>query len=211
MADNTPLGDTEHDAFADTPWINTLVHWTQHTLLPNPRVALLGVCFGHQILARALGARVGRSAAGWEISAVDITLSAAGRRYFEGRNALGLYQLHKDIVFDVPKTLPPLPPAVPQKDAQILNLGSTALCEIHGLVLPGRFITVQGHPEFDARFMETVIRARHDIGAIDDKVYESGIERVAERHEGRLVAKVFVKFALEARDASLRSQTETAP
>src|SRR2546422_6234416 len=44
------------------------------------RVPMLAVCFGCQMLARARGGRVVLSPSGWEIGAVEVTLTAAGRR-----------------------------------------------------------------------------------------------------------------------------------
>lgn len=40
--------------------------------------AILGICFGHQVLARALGGEVGRHPAGWEVGSVRITLTPEG-------------------------------------------------------------------------------------------------------------------------------------
>lgn len=63
------------------PWINTLVQFTQRVYAQD-RVRLIGICFGHQIIARALGAPVGRSDIGWEIAVCDIDLTEKGKELF---------------------------------------------------------------------------------------------------------------------------------
>jgi GMP synthase (glutamine-hydrolysing) len=54
---------------------------------------VVGICFGHQIIARALGARVGRSDDGWEISVEEITLTDAGKDIF-GQDKLVCQYFH---------------------------------------------------------------------------------------------------------------------
>lgn len=51
---------------------------------------VVGICFGHQIIARALGSRVGRSDGGWEVSVEEITLTDAGKQMF-GKDKLVRY------------------------------------------------------------------------------------------------------------------------
>lgn len=46
----------------------------------DSQVPIVGICFGHQILARALGGQVNRSPGGWEVSVDRIELSETGRR-----------------------------------------------------------------------------------------------------------------------------------
>lgn len=73
---------SEYDSFASTPWITALVSFVQ-TVLAHPRVKLIGVCFGHQIIARAMGAKVGRNVSkGWEVSVTDVDLTTQGQNYF---------------------------------------------------------------------------------------------------------------------------------
>jgi GMP synthase-like glutamine amidotransferase len=72
---------SRHSAYADDDWIVRLTAYTCR-LLEEGRVRVIGVCFGHQIAARALGARVARSPQGWELSATKLGLTEEGRRVF---------------------------------------------------------------------------------------------------------------------------------
>lgn len=50
--------------------------------LDDPRVKILGLCFGHQIVGRALGAEGAKSDKGYEMSVCDVQLSEVGHRIF---------------------------------------------------------------------------------------------------------------------------------
>jgi GMP synthase-like glutamine amidotransferase len=70
-----------HNSFEDVPWINTLVEFTVKVLNQN-RIRTIGVCFGHQIVGRAMGIKIGRNPDGWEAAVNDIDLSEKGKQLF---------------------------------------------------------------------------------------------------------------------------------
>jgi GMP synthase-like glutamine amidotransferase len=80
------LTGSKHDAFDNDAWIVKLVEFTK-TVLEQRRVRVIGVCFGHQIVGRALGAKVDRSDKGWETSVTAINLTKRGQEIF-GKTAL---------------------------------------------------------------------------------------------------------------------------
>lgn len=71
----------ELNAFDDTEWILRLVQFVQK-MLKHDRIRVIGVCYGHQIVGRAMGAKVARSDA-WEISVSEVYLTAKGKQIFE--------------------------------------------------------------------------------------------------------------------------------
>ena len=73
--------ETEFNSFDNDPWILKLVEFTKQVLAQD-RVRLIGVCFGHQIIGRALDVKVGRSDRGWEIAVVPMDLTARGQELF---------------------------------------------------------------------------------------------------------------------------------
>jgi hypothetical protein len=77
---------SRYNSFDDTPWIVKLVEFTKQVLAQD-RVRIIGICFGHQIVGRAMGVTVGRSPGGWEASVVAIDLTKRGQEIF-GRPAL---------------------------------------------------------------------------------------------------------------------------
>lgn len=72
---------TEHNSYEDVPWINRLVEFTRK-VIEDGRVRLVGICFGHQIVGRALGAKVGLSSKGWEIAVCNMDLTEQGKKLF---------------------------------------------------------------------------------------------------------------------------------
>ncbi|KAK4494133.1 hypothetical protein PRZ48_014431 [Zasmidium cellare] len=175
------LTGSRWNAYDDDPWIIKLVEFTKN-VLEEGRVRVVGVCFGHQIVGRALGARVGRSEVGWEVSVVDVGLNPRGREVL-GLEKLAIHQMHRDIVFNVPEG--------------VELLGSSPRCEVQGMYAKGRLITVQGHPEFSEAIVSELLESRHEKGIFSDGEFEEGMGRVGREHDGVRVGRAFVRFLVE--------------
>jgi GMP synthase (glutamine-hydrolysing) len=110
---------------------------------------VLGVCFGHQLLASVLGATVRRNPLGREIGTVRCALSAAGRQdpLFDGvPDRFEVQATHEDSVFDPPGAL----------ELLAGNAHSAVQAFRAGRNLRG----VQFHPEIDPAVMRALVEAR---------------------------------------------------
>ncbi|KAK8091186.1 hypothetical protein PG994_000691 [Apiospora phragmitis] len=179
---------SKHSAFEYDEWIVRLVAYTKRLLEQPARedgrapVRVIGVCFGHQIIGRAMGAPVGRSDRGWELSVIDMALTDEGKRIFGGET-LKIHHMHRDIIFEYPKgTIP---------------LAHTAVCATQAMYIPKRMIALQGHPEFTEDMVRAILEMRHDGGIIPDGVFEDAMGRVADAHDGVAIARAFLKFLRE--------------
>ncbi|KAF7554536.1 hypothetical protein G7Z17_g2831 [Cylindrodendrum hubeiense] len=172
---------SRHTAFDSDPWIINLVNFTK-LAIDSGRVKVVGVCFGHQIIGRAVGAPLGKSDKGWEVAVTDVALTAKGKEIF-GLDKLRIHQMHRDILFDFP--------------ADSIPLGSNDICAVQGMYRPGSYITIQGHPEFNAEIMSEILFNRHTVGIFTDEVYEDGMKRTPIPHDGVAIARAFLKFMRE--------------
>ncbi|KAJ5120532.1 uncharacterized protein N7515_009920 [Penicillium bovifimosum] len=175
------LTGSKYNSYDNTPWIIRLVEFTQQVLAQD-RVRLLGICFGHQILGRALGSKVGKSDQGWEISVCDMDLTDQGKQLF-GRDKIRIQQMHQDIVYEYPPNVTPL--------------GSSPRCAVQGMYSPRRFITVQGHPEFTGDIITEIIQIRAKQGIFTELQAQDALARANNEHDGVNIAVVFLKFLLE--------------
>lgn len=81
------ISGSRHSAYDNTPWIVALVAYVGRILASQTRVRVVGVCFGHQVIARALGASVAACHGGWEASVSQVPLSVCGKQLF-GKDVL---------------------------------------------------------------------------------------------------------------------------
>jgi GMP synthase-like glutamine amidotransferase len=73
--DGFVISGSPYDAYADERWILRLCLLVQDLVAARKRV--LGICFGHQVICRALGGRVGKArVGGWDIGIREVTMAA---------------------------------------------------------------------------------------------------------------------------------------
>lgn len=129
------------------PWSEGVAAWIPRAL--DSGVLLLGVCYGHQLLAHALGGEVGPNPRGLNMGTVPARLTEAGRQdpLLAGQpDPLPVQVSHSESVL----ALPP--------GARLL--ASCALDPHHAFALGSRAWGIQWHPEFDAATVRCYLRDR---------------------------------------------------
>ncbi|MEM9724105.1 MAG: type 1 glutamine amidotransferase [Pseudomonadota bacterium] len=132
---------------------------------------LVGVCFGHQILAQALGGRVEKSEKGWGCGVHDYTLLERPA-WMPPSAELRLHAMHQDQVLEPPQAA--------------VTLAASAHCP-HAALAYGdpeapSAISFQPHPEFTPAFAKALIETRRGDGVPIDLADRSmaGIDAAAD-------------------------------
>ena len=119
---------SKHGAYEDHAFIPPLEDLIRAIYAAD--IPLVGICFGHQIIAQALGGTVEKFKDGW----------AVGRQTYDwDGDTVHLNAWHQDQVITTPA------------DATIC--ASNAFCANAALVYGRKAFTVQAHPEFDGNFI----------------------------------------------------------
>ena len=135
-------------AYDPEPWIPPLESFLQAAFAADRPI--IGVCFGHQILAQALGGRVEKSVKGWGCGVHDYRLPHRLSWTPGAGDSLSLHAMHQDQVVAPPP--------------ETTVIATSEFCEIAGLAYgdPERpkALSLQPHPEYDAGFVRDLVLAR---------------------------------------------------
>jgi GMP synthase-like glutamine amidotransferase len=123
-------------AYDDTPWVKSLITFIR--TMHSEGIKMAGICFGHQIIAQALGGKVERVKRGWGtgVRTSEIIDPKALTFFPEGQMSL-LYNHHDQVV-----TLPP----------RAKCFARSEFCPIEGFYIDDSVLTFQGHPEYTAEY-----------------------------------------------------------
>ncbi|WP_444454972.1 type 1 glutamine amidotransferase [Rhodobacter capsulatus] len=145
---------SRHGAYESHPFIQPLEAFIRDVIAA--KVPMVGICFGHQIIAQAMGGKVERFPGGW----------AVGPQVYDfGGDPVTLNAWHRDQVTVRPEA------------AQVIACND--FCENAALVYGETALTIQAHPEFRDAFVEGLMATRGP-GLVPDPLMASARAKMAE-------------------------------
>ncbi len=173
-------------------WSESTAEWLRDAVQCTTPV--LGICYGHQLLAHALGGRVGPNPRGRQIGTVRVRLGekAEDDALLAGfGGSLCAHTTHAEAVLELPDAATPLGSS--KRDPY------TAFC--FGTAAWG----VQFHPEFDAHVMRRYIEERRELLAAEGIDVDDRLAQVEECPDAAAVLRRFCEV-LNRRAGDLRSR-----
>lgn len=171
-ADGWLITGSKHGAYEPHGWIPPLEQFIRDSYAAH--VPMIGVCFGHQVIAQAMGGKVEKFEAGWSIGCVD---------YKIGNDTYAINAWHQDQVIEKPAS------------AEVF--ASSDFCANAGLLYDDRIWTIQPHPEYGHDFIDGLITHRGK-GVVPDAQIETATSRLTvPLDQGKIAAKMTAFFQKE--------------
>lgn len=167
---------SKSSVYDDKPWIPPLMDFVRE--LHSRGKKTVGICFGHQLIAQALGGKTEKSLKGWGVGLHTHRFDMLPEWHDGGEPAFDILVSHQDQVVTA------------AENAQVIagsDFCENAVCQIGDTML-----TFQGHPEFLPAYSREIMQFRRE--QIGEPTYETGMASLAAMPERQRMARWIVNF-----------------
>lgn len=161
--------------YEDHAWIPPLLDWIRRA---RGRTRLVGVCFGHQAMAQALGGRVAKSERGWGVGLHRYRVVEPQPWMIPARAEIALSASHQDQV------------VAPPADARVILKSN--FTPFAGLAWGDDAISMQPHPEFTRAFTGALVEGRR--GRIEDAIVDRAMDSLKGKDDRGVVGDWIRRF-----------------
>ena len=169
---------SKHNSYDEDPWIVVLKDYIR-TLVEQDK-KLLGICFGHQLIAHALGGKAAKSDKGWGVGIYNNQITPKlDLPWHKGHSAqFKLLVSHQDQVMMLPKgaTL----------------FASNPFCPNAAYFIEDKVLCFQGHPEFTTDYAKVLMQSRKDV--IEEEAYDQALSSFTNATDHQSVARWMLDF-----------------
>ena len=163
---------SKYSVYDGSRWIADLAAFIRS--LDKPYV---GICFGHQMLAHAMGGEVAKAKQGWGVGVLPLEILKKESWMEPPMQEVRIQHMHQDQVQKLPENS--------------VLLGRRAHCEVGMFRIGETMLGIEGHPEFTVEYGAALINARRpQIGAQTDRALNS----LKEKSDGPVVGRWIERF-----------------
>lgn len=177
-ADGWLISGSKHGVYEDHPFIAPLEDLIREA--HDQKIPMVGICFGHQIIAQALGGQVEKFSGGWAVGRQEYAFDTLG--------AMHLNAWHQDQVITPPQGAS--------------TAASNDFCAHAALTYGDHIFTIQPHPEFSGDLIRDYVHLRRDgPGGYPPALMDRALAKADKPNDEAVVAGEIARFLLAAHAA----------
>lgn len=162
--------------YDDVPWLPSLTQWLQQAYQQGSR--LMGICFGHQILAHALGGNAEKSDKGWGVGVRKVAMQSFPLWIPDCPSDFKLIYSHQDQVTELPENAK--------------CLAGDDFCPNAAFYIDNQVVGFQGHPEFTPEYTQRLLGRRQD--AIGEPTFSDAMKSLDEATDEEMIGLWLLEF-----------------
>jgi GMP synthase-like glutamine amidotransferase len=143
-------------------------------------IPTIGICFGHQLIAQALGGKVIKSSKGWSLGVTQYEMENHPQWMGNKADKFAIQAYHQDQVVELPD------------NTQVI--ASSGFCPYAALNFDNKAISFQGHPEFGAPYTKLLLSNRRDLKLLPYELSSKAIEGIETPIQRETVAQWICDF-----------------
>jgi GMP synthase-like glutamine amidotransferase len=167
---------SKSSVYDDKPWIATLMEFVRE--LDRRQKKVVGICFGHQLVAQALGGKTEKYPGGWGVGLHSHRFTSMPQWHDGDEPELLILVSHQDQVVEN------------AEGARVL--ASSEFCENAVCQIGDHILTFQGHPEFLPGYSREIMEFRRE--QIGESAYGTGVASLAREQQGARVGRWILNF-----------------
>ena len=158
QCDGWVITGSKFNVYQNLPWMQKLKQLILE--IHSVQKPMVGICFGHQIIAEAFNGKVDKYEGGWGVGLKRYELTGEFDFIPSTASSFTINAMHQDQVIDKPA------------NAQVF--ATSDFCQYAGLVYDDRILTFQAHPEFTLEFEDVLVKSRKGT-VVPSDVAEQGL------------------------------------
>ena len=162
--------------YDDEPWIMRFRDFVRQLYESN--VKLVGVCFGHQMIAEALDGKCEKAECGWGVGMKTVKIISRKSWMEPALDSYNLVVSHLDQVCKLPT------------GSEVL--GTNEYCPNAMFMVGEHFLGIQGHPEFTALYADALFHSR--VERIGASMVEEARESLKMQAHADIITRWMVNF-----------------
>lgn len=172
---------SRHGVYEKLPWMLELEAFVRRSF--QEKVPVVGICFGHQIMAEALGGKVVKSGKGWGVGHHTYAVTDRPSWMADARGSFTIAAVHQDQVVEVPE------------GGKVV--ATSEFCENAAIAYDDLGFSIQGHPEFREDYQRDLFEVRLKPIVPASVIAEAEQSLATKGNDSPSVARWIVRFLQE--------------